>query len=305
MPTTNPVVEEGISRYLHQGDDLPWISFVKPLLVDDAISIRGGVSIQLVLNLRADTRIGDAGLCFMLLNPGERPLSILKKLFFIRSTGFSGEIHGWIAKSNNAFFRRAQFRNALFEHHAIAALRSLSSSPYGTAEDLEKIDPTIDITSEARTWTQAIWESKGWKGRLVVALAPGAMHGHKRWPSEKFTILCQIIQEEFNAVFIIVGTRVDAEIADLFLTPALAEVQIFAGATTLMESAALLAKCDVLIGNDGGAMHLGAAVGCASISIIPGLEYPGAIDPWGNEMWSVRHSVPCSPCYSFTRCPEG
>jgi ADP-heptose:LPS heptosyltransferase len=68
---------------------------------------------------------------------------------------------------------------------------------------------------------------------------------------------------------------------------------------------AVLQRCAVLVGNDGGAMHLAAAVGCPAVSLIPGIEFPGSVDPWGYSHLSVRHPTQCSPCYSFTYCPLG
>ena len=57
--------------------------------------------------------------------------------------------------------------------------------------------------------------------------------------------------------------------------------------------------------NDGGANHLGAAMGCTVITIITGVMYPGTIEPWNNEHLTVRHPVSCSPCYEVRFCPEG
>jgi ADP-heptose:LPS heptosyltransferase len=78
-----------------------------------------------------------------------------------------------------------------------------------------------------------------------------------------------------------------------------------AGKTNLHESAALLKKSNLLVGNDGGAMHLGDAVGCKVLSLVPGIEYPQSVEPWFNRKNAIRLSVPCAPCYSFTCCPLG
>lgn len=74
---------------------------------------------------------------------------------------------------------------------------------------------------------------------------------------------------------------------------------------TVAQLAALLAKCVLLVGNDGGAMHLGSAVGCPTVSIVPCLEYPGSVEPWADRHRAVRHAVDCAPCYSFASCPKG
>jgi heptosyltransferase-2 len=78
-----------------------------------------------------------------------------------------------------------------------------------------------------------------------------------------------------------------------------------AGVTSIAQSAALLRRCILLVGNDGGAMHLGDAMGCKVVSIVPGIEYPDSIEPWHNKALAVRHPVDCSPCYNFVTCPQG
>jgi heptosyltransferase-2 len=52
-------------------------------------------------------------------------------------------------------------------------------------------------------------------------------------------------------------------------------------------------------------MHLGDAMGCKVVSIVPGIEYPDSIEPWHNKSLAVRHAVECSPCYNFNTCPKG
>ena len=78
-----------------------------------------------------------------------------------------------------------------------------------------------------------------------------------------------------------------------------------AGGSSIAQSAALFARCDLVVGNDGGAMHLADAMGARVVSIVPGLEFPESIEPWHNQDRAVRHPVECAPCYSFTYCPVG
>ena len=63
--------------------------------------------------------------------------------------------------------------------------------------------------------------------------------------------------------------------------------------------------CFLLIGNDGGAMHLGDAMGSKVISIVPEVEYPDSIEPWHNKDLAIRLPIECSPCYSIMHCPQG
>jgi len=80
-------------------------------------------------------------------------------------------------------------------------------------------------------------------------------------------------------------------------TPALNLV----GATNTAELPALLASCDLFIGNDSGAMHVAAAVGLPVVGIF-GPTDPEGTRPVTPRFTLVSQPVSCSPCF-LRRCP--
>ena len=137
-------------------------------------------------------------------------------------------------------------------------------------------------------------------------MAPGSIQPHKRWPPAKFEQLCnQLLQQRQDAVLVVIGTAGDAALGQALCSLAPGRVFNLAGQSSIAQSAALLAHCTLLVGNDGGAMHLGDAMGARVVSIVPGIEYPDSIEPWHNRRWAVRHPVECAPCYNFVKCPLG
>ncbi len=73
------------------------------------------------------------------------------------------------------------------------------------------------------------------------------------------------------------------------------------GKTGLLQLAALLERCTLLVTNDTGTMHVGAAVGTPVVALF-GSTPPLVTGPWGEGHKVVRKDVPCSPCWKRV-CP--
>ena len=70
---------------------------------------------------------------------------------------------------------------------------------------------------------------------------------------------------------------------------------------SLERTAAVLAACYLLVSNDTGVMHLGAAMGTPTVGIF-GPDSPGRYAPVGPRTAAVAASgVPCSPCSNIYR----
>jgi heptosyltransferase-2 len=145
----------------------------------------------------------------------------------------------------------------------------------------------------------------------IFGLNAGAEYGPaKRWPKERFAAAAIEVQRRTNCRWLILGGPDDAELAGWIVgeialhasrpTPPIN----LAGHTTLSELCALLKLCRVLLTNDTGPMHLGAAVGTPVVALFgstsPGLTAPGL--PGDPRHCVISSNVACSPCYR-RECP--
>src|SRR3989304_586171 len=73
------------------------------------------------------------------------------------------------------------------------------------------------------------------------------------------------------------------------------------GKTGLLQLAALLERCQLLITNDTGTMHVAAAVGTPVVALF-GSTNPTTTGPWGHGHTVVKKDVSCSPCLKRV-CP--
>jgi heptosyltransferase III len=79
-----------------------------------------------------------------------------------------------------------------------------------------------------------------------------------------------------------------------------------AGKHTLLQSAEVLRRCTLYIGNDSGPMHLAAAVGTPVVAIFSSYQFPVFWKPWGKNSRIVMHPVPCEFCFPKDgMCPKG
>jgi ADP-heptose:LPS heptosyltransferase len=140
--------------------------------------------------------------------------------------------------------------------------------------------------------------------RPLVAFGIGAAHAKRRWPIARFAELGRELQRRSGVRLVIVGGAGD--VADQqALVAALGEgVVPLAGRLTLRETAAVLERSRVYVGNDSAPMHLAVAMDtpCVEISCHPAsgdplhANAPERFGPWLVPSRVIRPRAPIPPC---------
>lgn len=305
--TTMKAWQSVTNTYLDQQGSLPWLPFVVPSLVDKAYVFsvtdwRTGLA-----QARQFMREFKPEATFILPYSGEGGTSKLKKLIFLWLAGVRSPVYGWQVRSTTGFIREVQYRAGMFEHQVWGPLRAVMEHPLIPLVEEENVVLPLTIDSDSEIWAQELWARQGWNSEKVVAVFPGGFFAHKRWPVDKFIQLCQILRSQERVTFVVVGAGTDAAICDQ-LCRALLEPGSYlnlAGQTTVTQLAAVLKRCALFVGNDSGPAHLASAVGCPCVTLTSSIEYPGWWEPWNSRNRTIRHSVPCENCFSYTECPLG
>ncbi|MBN1163826.1 MAG: glycosyltransferase family 9 protein, partial [Candidatus Krumholzibacteriota bacterium] len=102
------------------------------------------------------------------------------------------------------------------------------------------------------------------KDRLI-ALAPGARWETKRWPEDKFKALAEALSG-FEWGVILIGGKEDIPLNARINRNHAADLDT-TGTLSILETAAVLEKCDLLITNDSAPLHLAEAVGTPVIAL--------------------------------------
>lgn len=133
-----------------------------------------------------------------------------------------------------------------------------------------------------------------------VAFAPGSNMQSKQWPLPRFVAVGRALIERFDICPVVVGGRDDRTLA-ADLISAWGRGIDAAGALTVRQSAALLERCALFVGNDTGTMHLAAACGVPCVALFSARDTPGKWEPMGPHHRVLRKDVPCAGCM-LVRC---
>jgi heptosyltransferase-2 len=142
------------------------------------------------------------------------------------------------------------------------------------------------------------------KTKKIIAVAPGSNWFTKRWPIEHYDeLVTKLIEHGYGVVFI--GSEAERSICNAIL-PEKNFVNL-AGKLTLLESAAVIDKCDLMICNDSGAMHLANAMKTdVFVFFGPTVQKIGYF-PIGKNDIVFETDLDCRPCSSHgtKECPLG
>jgi heptosyltransferase-2 len=137
------------------------------------------------------------------------------------------------------------------------------------------------------------------KGRLM-GLCPGAEYGSaKRWP--RFAEAAKALSDRHGWRWLILGTGKDREVAREIVELVGAYAIDLTGQTTLAELMEMLGRCELLLTNDTGTMHLAAYLGVPTVAVFGSTE-PALTGPLGSRHTVIRRHVECSPCF-LRECP--
>lgn len=165
--------------------------------------------------------------------------------------------------------------------------------------------PVLALPEDVRSWARSFLAKQGVDAAApVIGLNPGATYGRsKQWLPDRFAQLCQRLVSRCGGTVVIVGDKTTSPLAARIRTGCPQRVIDTTGQTSVLQLAALLECCHVVITNDTGPMHVARAVH-TPVAAIFGSTDPIATGPLGPEAVVVRTPLPCSPCLQRT-CPEG
>ncbi|HYP40402.1 MAG TPA: glycosyltransferase family 9 protein [Chloroflexia bacterium] len=166
--------------------------------------------------------------------------------------------------------------------------------------------PFVPINSAHRaTATSLLDEIRASHTGPVIAIHPGAgAYSLARiWPVEGFAEVARGLIDAHDAAIIVLGGPDEVERAERLVEMVgyNERVHNLAGRTTIHETAALIERCDLFLGNDSGPMHIAAAVGTPVVAIFG----PSNAQAWGpytppgeaSKHTIVARALPCMPCF--------
>lgn len=206
-----------------------------------------------------------------------------------------------LARASNARLRvgfRAAGRQACFSlrgaraerrRHIVDLNRDLLDS---LGVPATSVRPELYVSAEERGAAQAGLASRG-AAAPRVAVHPGGHYPSQRWSPERFAELITSLTERCGAACIVVAGP-DEQSLTRRVCDATPDA-LPAGALSIRQLMALLASCDLFVGNNSGPLHVAAALGVPTVSVM-GPSDPLRFAPRGPADRVVRRELPCSPC---------
>ena len=136
------------------------------------------------------------------------------------------------------------------------------------------------------TITQRLVDEWGWQGEVPLVLFhpgggvnPDKEHPEIRWPIERFALLGNHLQREYDARILVLGSAGESERSAAVAGLMSGDVIDLAGKLSLNELGALGEIASLYVGNDTGPTHIAAAIGCPTL-VIYGPSFVGRSRPY-------------------------
>lgn len=149
---------------------------------------------------------------------------------------------------------------------------------------------------------------KALSGKTLIAIAPGSIWQTKCWQLKSYITLCRKLIDSNYGIILIGGE------SDKFLCEEIensipkdnTKLINLAGVTNLLESAAVIKKCSLMICNDSGAMHIANAMQTRVFAFFGPTVQRFGYYPYrqGDRVFEV--DLDCRPCGSHgsKKCPQ-
>jgi heptosyltransferase II len=153
--------------------------------------------------------------------------------------------------------------------------------------------PEIYISETERLKASSILEHS--KQPLLGIFCSAAYGPAKIWPSESFAELGRQYVLKTGGTVILFGGSSDYPANNSIAGSIGSSTLNIAGETSLLESIAVMEKCNAVVANDSGPMHLAAASGTKTLGIF-GSTNPARTAPLGRNAKYITKNLACAPC---------
>jgi lipopolysaccharide heptosyltransferase II len=144
-------------------------------------------------------------------------------------------------------------------------------------------------------------------GERLIAVNPAASCPSKCWPAGKFALLIDRIQQEQGVRVLVVVDAAHRQICEEIFNLVRTRPLDGSGLFSLSQLASLFKRCQLLVSNDSGPVHIAVAVGTPVVSIFgrhqAGLS-PRRWGPVGPRDAVVHKPMACAPCLAHD-CHRG
>lgn len=184
--------------------------------------------------------------------------------------------------------------------------------------DIAKLShvPKVHIEEGDTVWADEFLEDNGVSGKdTLVGVIPGcgASWGmdarYRRWDKENFAKVADEMIERYGVKVLLLGSGKETDICNDVRKAMKHESISSCGKTNLRNFLGLLKRCELILTNDGGPLHMAVGLGVKTVSIFGPVDEKiyGPYPPGTNHIVVSNSDMPCRPCYrkfKYTPCED-
>jgi heptosyltransferase-2 len=150
--------------------------------------------------------------------------------------------------------------------------------------------------------------------RALIGICPSARHSNKMWLKERFAETAATLAREHRGAVLLFGSGKDEETRCQEVKVMIEQqsqgipVLNLSGRLSLLETAAMMDRCSIVVTNDSGLMHLAAARKRKAVAIFGPTVRELGFFPYGTTSTVIENvSLSCRPCthIGLPHCPKG
>lgn len=175
--------------------------------------------------------------------------------------------------------------------------------------EVEKGNTEIYLSDNDRVLAESFWRSQNLTEEFVFGIQAGtsSFQRWKQWPVHCFRSLIEKLNSR-NYKIILFGSPSEREMLEQIANNIVPAPIIMAGESGFLEACGLIAKCNYMITNDSGLMHVANALNVPLLAIYGPTDYRRTA-PLSKISKIIRMGLECSPCFKLegdnavTNCP--
>ncbi|MCP4649460.1 MAG: glycosyltransferase family 9 protein [PVC group bacterium] len=158
----------------------------------------------------------------------------------------------------------------------------------------------LTLSAQEKNFVQVFLKENNIKEKeFLIGINPGTsiLRKEKCWPLEKFNQLITMVGDTFKDIkIVLIGGPGEKELSKQIIeTQETRNIIDATGAMSLRQTASLIQRCNLFIGNDSGLVHISGAVDTLAVAIF-GPTDPRLYAPYGQGNLFINNELECAPC---------
>jgi heptosyltransferase-2 len=202
----------------------------------------------------------------------------------------------------SSLFTRKVTHNANL-HEVDRNLSLLSGFTPHLTDTSPELFPSSDDFSYAR---RLLSDSRISQRDRMVGVAPGSVWATKRWLPERFADVADLLLKEAGAKVVLLGSGEDRSLCERIADLMAGRPAIAAGKTSVLQSAAIVSLCKVILSNDSAPVHMASAMKIPVVVVFGSTIPEFGFAPYGVDQVIIQKQLNCRPCgiHGKRKCPE-